>query len=54
MEVKSGVPKGSVLAPLMFLVVYVNDMTKGVSSYINLFVDGAKWPRKVGQHTNYE
>ena len=36
-EVKSGVPQRSVLAP-MFLV-YVNDMTEEVSSYINLFAD---------------
>ena len=32
-EVKSGVPQGSVLASIMFLI-YVNDMTEGISSYI--------------------
>ena len=40
-KVKSGVPQDSVLAPMMFLV-YVNDMTAGVISYINLFPDDAK------------
>ena len=40
-EVKSGVPQGSVLAPIIFLV-YVNDMTKQVNSYISLFADDAK------------
>ena len=34
-EVKSWVPQGSVLPPIMFLV-YVNDMTKGVSSYMSI------------------
>ena len=38
---KSGLPQGSVLALIMFLV-YVNDMTAGVSSYISLFTDDAK------------
>ena len=40
-EVISGVPQGLVLAPIMFLV-YVNDMTEGVSSYISLFADDTK------------
>ena len=40
-EVISGVSQGSVLAPIMFLV-YANDMTEGVSSYISLFADDAK------------
>ena len=44
-EVKSRVPQGSVLAPIMFLVC-VNDMTEGVSSYISLFADDAKLLRK--------
>lgn len=41
-----GSPKGSVLAPIMF-VVYINDMVENVSSYVSLFVDDAKFTRRV-------
>ena len=40
-EVKSGVPQGLVLAPILYLV-YVNNMAEGVSNYISLFADDAK------------
>ncbi len=46
MEVTSGVPQGSVLAPIMF-VIYINDMTEGVTGYMNMFTDDAKIMRKV-------
>ena len=40
-EVKSGLPQGSILAPIMCLV-HINHMAQGISSYINLFADDAK------------
>ncbi len=46
MEVTSGVPQESVLAPIMF-VIYMNDMTEGVTSYMNMFADDAKLLRRV-------
>ena len=44
-KVKSGIPQGSVLAPIMFLI-YVKDMTEGVSSSISLLVVGTKLLRR--------
>ena len=52
-EVTSGVPQGSVLAPLLFAV-YINDMMKGVSSYMSLFADDAKLMRKITKREDCE
>ena len=37
-RVESGVPQGTVLGPLMFLL-YINDITNGLTSNIRLFAD---------------
>ena len=45
-SVISGVPQGSVLAPIMFAC-YVNDMDEGVNSYMSFFADDAKLLKRV-------
>ena len=52
-EVKSRVPQGSILAPIMFLV-YVNHLTEGLSSYISWFADDTKLLRKIRNHKDCE
>ena len=44
---------GISLTSITFLI-YVNDMTEGVSSYISLFADDAKLLRKIGNHKDCE
>ena len=40
-QVKSGIPQGSVLEPILF-VIFINDMPGVVESFCQLFADDAK------------
>lgn len=50
-NVTSGVPQGSVLGPLLFLV-YINDISAGISSSIRLFADDCVVYKKISHHND--
>ena len=51
MHIKSGVPQGSVLDPILFLI-YVNDIDEGLTCKISKFAGDTKIMSKVTTTTN--
>ena len=52
-DVTSGVPHGSVLGPVLFLL-YINDINGNIKSPIRLFADDSIIYRKISSKTNHE
>ena len=50
-SVRSGVPEGTILGPILFLI-YVNDISSNISSTIKLFADDTKVYRETADSIN--
>ena len=49
----SGVPQGSVLGPVLFII-YVNDLPDKVISYYNIFADDTKLYNEINELKHYD
>ena len=52
-DVKSGIPQGSVLGPVLF-VVFINDMPNSVLSTCNMFMDDTKVYREINNPEDHK